>query len=142
MSTPVRTLVDIALRSVALLVLVEGVAELYAATNSDDDGLATGLTAMFALAYAAAMWGLWAGFHRRPVPLCVTWVVTGLVVSIGSTVYSHLRFGEWSWSVLADDLRGGLVFWAGLVAVPAIVCGIVQSLSRRRTDALVEAQRG
>jgi hypothetical protein len=44
--------------------------------------------------------------------------------------------------VLADDLRGGLVFWAGLVAVPAIVCGIVQSLSRRRTDALVEAQRG
>lgn len=131
MNASLRVLLDIALRSVALLVLSEAVAALYAAAEPTDDGIGTGLTAMFALVCAAATWGLWDGFHRSPVRLCVTWVMTGLVVSVGTTLYSHLRFGEWSWSDVANDLTSGLVFWAGLIFVPAIICGIVQSATRR-----------
>ena len=130
-------ILDIALRSVALVVLTEVVAEAYAAGNPDDDGLGTGLTAMFALVCAAAIWGLWDGFRRSPARLCVTWLATGFVVSLGSTVYRHLRFDEWSWSELARDLPDGLVFWAALVFVPAILSGIVQSASRRSTDQVV-----
>ena len=131
MNTSVRLVLDIALRSAVLLALTEVVAATYAAKNPEDDGLGTGLMAMFAMACAAALWGVWDGFHRGPVQLCVTWVATGLLVSLGTTVYSHLRYGEWSWSVLADDLASGLFFFAGLVFVPAIVSGIAQSLLGR-----------
>ena len=141
MNIPMRVSLDIALRSVALLVLTEGVAALYAATTPDDDGLGTGLTAMFVLVCAAAGWGAWDGFHRSPGRLCVTWLATGAAVSIGTTVYSHLRWDEWSWSLLAGDLSSGFAFWAGLVFVPAIACGIVQSATRHRADAPVSTLR-
>lgn len=131
MKISLRVVLDIALRSLALLVVSETVAALYAASNPSDDGLGTGLTAMFVLACAAAGWGVWDGFHRGPARLCVTWAVTGLVVSLGTTLYSHLRYGEWSWSELAHDLSDGLIFFACLVAVPAVVCGIVQSVLNR-----------
>ncbi len=130
MNSSLRVVLDIALRSVALLVLTEVVAALYSAAEPDDDGLGTGLTAMFVLVCAAALWGVWDGFHQGPVRLCVTWVVTGLLVSLGTTAYSYLRYGG-SWSEFGHDLTGGLVFWAGLVFVPAIVCGIIQSATRR-----------
>ena len=131
MNTSIRTALDVALRSIVLLVLTEGVAELYADSNPGDDGLGTGLTAMFVLACAAAGWGLWDGFRRSPARLCVTWVLTGVVVFLGSTVYRHLRFGDGSWSDLAHDLTSGLFFWSALVFVPAIICGIGQSATRR-----------
>jgi Na+-translocating ferredoxin:NAD+ oxidoreductase RnfE subunit len=131
MNTSLRVLLDLAVRSVTLLVLSEAVAALYAAAEPNDDGLGTGLTVMFVLVCAAAGWGLWDGFHRSPVRLCVTWVTIGLVVSIGTTLYSQLRFGEWSWAELATDLSSGLVFWASLIFVPAILCGIGQSSARR-----------
>lgn len=83
MNTPVRVLLDIAFRSVAVLVLSKAVAAIYAAAEPNDDGLGTGLTAMFVLVCAAVSWGLWDGFHRSPVPLCVTWVMTGIAVSLG-----------------------------------------------------------
>lgn len=129
MNTLMR-LLDTAIRSVALLVVSEAVAEIYAATEPDDDGLGTGLTVMFVLVCAGASWGLRDGFRHSPARLCLTWVTTGLVVSLGSTLYSHLRFGEWSWSTLATDLSSGLVFWAGLIFVPAIGCGIAGSATR------------
>ena len=125
-----RVLLDVALRSVSLVVVSEAVAEIYGATSPSDDGLGTGLTAMFALVCAAGGWGIWDGFRRDPLRLCVTWAATGLMVSLGSTVYSHARFGPWSWSELARDLPDGLLFWAGLVAVPAVLCGIGQSATR------------
>lgn len=131
MKTSLRVLLDVALRSTVLIVLSEAVAEMYGAANPSDDGLGTGLTTMFALACAAAGWGIWDGFHRGPLRLCVTWVTSGLLVSLGSTLYSHLRYGEWSWSELANDLPNGLVFFAGFVFVPAIFCGIVQSALNR-----------
>ncbi len=131
MTASLRVLLDISVRSVAIIVLSEVVAELYSDANPGDDGLGTGLTVMFALACAGAGWGLWDGFHRGPARLVVTWVVTGLVVSLGSTLYRHLRFDDGSWSDLANDLASGLVFWAGLIFVPAIVCGIAQSATRR-----------
>ena len=131
MNTLLRVLLDMAVRSITLLVLSEAVAALYAAAEPNDDGLGTGLTVMFVLVCTAAGWGLWDGFHRSPVRLCVTWVTIGLVVSIGTTLYLHLRFGEWSWAELANDLSSGLVFWASLIFVPAIVCGIGQSAARR-----------
>ena len=99
-----RVLLDLTVRSVALLVLSETVAALYAAAEPNDDGLGAGLTVMFALVCAAAGWGLWDGFHRSPVGLCVTWVTIGLVVSIGTTLYSQLRYGDWSWAELARRL--------------------------------------
>ncbi len=134
MNTSLRLVLDIAVRSVTLVVLTEAVAATYAAKTPDDDGLGTGLMAMFALVCAAALWGVWDGFHRGPLQLCVTWVATGLLVSLGTTVYSHLRWDEWSWSVLADDLLSGLFFWAALVCVPAVVSGIAQSLTGRSPE--------
>jgi hypothetical protein len=141
MNNSLRVLLDSILRSVALLVLAESVAWRYAAANPSDDGIGTGLTVLFLLICAAALWGLWDGFHRGPVRLCVTWVVTGLVVSLGLTVYSDLQSGEWSWSVLAHDLTNGLAFVAGLIFVPAIICGVVQSAARHRTSRRGVSQR-
>lgn len=135
MNTSVRLLLDVVVRSVVLVALTEGVAATYAANAPDDDGLATGLTAMFALACAAALWGVWDGFHRSPGRLCVTWVATGVLVTVGVTGWTQLESDSFSWSVLAGDLGTGLWFWAGLVAAPAIVCGIVQSATGRRGDA-------
>jgi hypothetical protein len=131
MNPSVRVTLDIALRSAVLLVMSEVVAALYASANPEDDGIGTGLTVMFLLACAGALWGLWDGFHQGPARLCVTWIITGLLVSVGTTLYSDLRFGEWSWSVLAQDLHNGVGFFAGLVFVPAIICGIAQSATRR-----------
>ena len=133
MKTSLRVLLDVALRSVALLVLSEAVSALYSATTPDDDGLGGGLTVMFMLVCAASGWGLWDGFRRGPGRLCVTWAATGLIVSLGTILNSLLRYGEWSWSELAHDLSGDLVFWAGLVFVPAMLCGIGQSAARRST---------
>ena len=130
MNTPMRVSLDIAVRSAALLALTEGVAAIYSAKTPDDDGLGTGLTAMFALVCAAACWGMWDGFHRSPGRLCVTWLATGAVMSLGTTIYSLVRWDGWSWSVLASDLSSGFAFWTGLVFVPAIACGIVQSALR------------
>lgn len=134
MNTSMRVVLDIAFRSIALLVLSEGVAEIYAKAEPNDDGIGTGLTVMFVLVCAAASWGFWDGFHRSPARLCVTWVTTGLVVSLGQTLYLHLRAGEWSWSELSHNLSGGLVFWASLIVVPAIIFGIVQSATRHSTE--------
>ena len=131
MNAPTRVVLDIVLRSAVLLFLTEGVAELYASSHPEDDGIGTGLTVMLLLVCACAGWGLWDGFHRSPVRLCVTWVVTGAVVWLGSTVYRQLRYGDWSWSELVHDLPGDLIFWSSLVFVPAIVCGIAQSATRR-----------
>lgn len=141
MNSSVRVILDIAFRSVALLVLSEGVAELYAAGNPTDDGLGTGLTVMFVLVVAAVSWGLLDGFRHGPLRLCVTWVSTGFVVALASTIYHHLRFGEWSWSALASDLSSGLGFWAGLIFVPAIGFGIVQSASRHSSAGPVAGVR-
>ena len=58
MNTSLRILLDVAVRSVTLLVLSEAVAALYAASEPNDDGLGTGLTVMFVLVCAAAGWGL------------------------------------------------------------------------------------
>jgi hypothetical protein len=130
MNSSLRVVLDIVLRTVALLVLIEVVVALYSAAEPTDDALGTGLTALFALVCAAALWGVWDGFHQGPVRLCVTWVVTGLLVSLGTTAYSYLRYGG-SWSEFVQALGNGLVFQAGLVFVPAIVCGIAQSATRR-----------
>ena len=142
MSSLVRTVLDILARSVVLVALTEGVAELFFAANPDDDGLGTGLTAMFALVCAAAAWGLWDGFHRRPLRLCLTWAGVGALVFVGLTVFADLRYDRFSWSALADDLSDGLAFWTLLVFVPAVLLGILPSVLRRRDDAAATAYDG
>ncbi|MBM9459585.1 hypothetical protein JK386_06695 [Nocardioides sp. zg-536] len=129
--TPLRVLGGIAVRSLLLLVLAEGIAEIFNVAVTDDDGLGTGLTVMFALVCAAGAWGMWDGFHRKPLALCVSWVVIGLLVTVGMTLYSHLRDDEWSWAVLSEDLTSGLGFWSALIFVPAIACGILPAFIRR-----------
>ena len=132
MSTLARVPLDIALRSIALLVLAEGVAAIYSDSQPDDDGLGAGLTVMFLLLCAAAIWGLVDGFRRSSGRLCLIWSLTGVGVSVGLTLYSNLRYGDFSWTVLLSDLSTGLFFWAGLVALPAIGLGIVVTMTRER----------
>ncbi len=137
MSLLLRTIFDIVLRAAVLVAITEGAAALYAQSNPDDDGLGTGLTAMFVLVAAAGLWGIWDGFRRRPLRLCTTWVVTGLIVSVATTVVSNTMGDEaFDRSVFIADLRSGLLFWAALVFVPAIAGGIVQSaLASSASDA-------
>jgi hypothetical protein len=124
-------LLAIAIRSVVLVGVSAGVAALYSRAHPDDDGLGTGLTVMMLLLVLSAIWGLVDGFRRGPVDLCVVWVVVGVVWRTATTITADLGHGSVDWSVVAQDLRSGLLFWAALVFVPAIGCGILSASIRR-----------
>jgi predicted membrane channel-forming protein YqfA (hemolysin III family) len=131
MNTSLRMVLDIALRSFVLVAASQVVAELYARANPDDDGLGTGLTVMALMVALAGAWGLVDGFRRPLAHLCVTWIVVGLVTSAVTTVYAGTQEqGPVDWSVVVADLQGGLLFWAALVFVPAVLAGALASLAR------------
>jgi len=129
--TFLRTSAAILIRTVALVALTQGAAQLYAAQHPEDDGLGTGLTAMALMAGVAAVWGLIDGFRRSLPELCVTWVVVGLLSAVATTLFADLPHGPVDWWAVLADLRDGLGFWAALVYVPAIGCGIAPALSHR-----------
>jgi hypothetical protein len=127
-----RISIAVLIRSAALVGLTQGAAYLYAGAHPEDDGLGTGLTAMTLLVGMAAIWGLVDGF-RHPLPeLCVTWVVVGLLSAVATTLFADLPHGPVDWSVILADLRDGLGFWAALVYVPAIGCGLIPALTHKR----------
>jgi hypothetical protein len=126
-----RVTVAVLIRSITLAGLTQGAAYLYAESHPEDDGLGTGLTAMALLVGMAAVWGLIDGLRRTLPELCVTWVVVGLVTAVATTLFADLPHGPVDWTVILADLRDGLGFWAALVYVPAIGCGLAPALTHR-----------
>ncbi|MFT4008773.1 MAG: hypothetical protein QM655_01890 [Nocardioidaceae bacterium] len=118
-----HNVLDVLLRAAVVLVATEAVTWLYDEGQSQPDALASGLTALMVMASVSALWGMLDGFRWRPLRLCLTWIATGVLVAAGTWAWDALRYGSIDWSGFAGDLS----FFALLVSIAAIACGVIQS---------------
>lgn len=127
---PIRLLVGVLIRAVALIVVIAVV--VLAIDNSDStDALGAGLMAFLVLVTVAFVWALVDGVRRGFVPSLLAWVLTSAIAGIGIPVVISLGDAD---GVSIDDA----VFFALLLLVPAAIGlaigGAMHGL-RGRTDA-------
>jgi hypothetical protein len=124
---PIRLLVGVLIRTVALLAVVAVV--VLAIDRSDStDALGAGLLAFLVLVTLAFAWALVDGVRRGFVPSLLVWVLTSAIAGVGIPAVISLGSSE---GVAFDDA----VFFGLLLLVPAAVGlaigGAVHGLSGR-----------
>jgi hypothetical protein len=120
MWTNLRILPDTLLRAIGLLAVSWGFVLVYEATVPEPVGadIGEGLLSFALLIGASAGWAAWDASRRSVLPVAVTWVAAGLLTSVGM---APLVVEARSLTEVLAHLGGVDPFWAGLVAVPALL---------------------
>jgi hypothetical protein len=110
---PIRLLVGVLIRTVALLVVIAVI--VLAIDNSDStDALGAGLLAFLVLVTVAFAWALVDGVRHGFVASLFLWVLTSAIAGVGTPVVISLGSSE-------GVAIGDAVFFALLLLVPAAV---------------------
>lgn len=135
MSSTVRTVLDVALRTAVLVGVDLGYTWLLDTYDSSPDAdIGAGILGFLLIAGIAFLWGLRDGYRRDFARIAVVWIVVGLLSAVASMIRINVGYAPFDGAVFVSDLKSGTPFFTGLVAVPAILGSGFTALLRARPD--------
>jgi hypothetical protein len=132
MNTTTRVLVDVLLRSGALVLADQAYNRVYEAVvpTTGDADIGQGLFELALIVMAVGAWAAWDAWRHDFGRVALSWVVTGFLAAAALTAVGDIGEQGWTLHAILDQLAAVGPFMAGLIGFSALFAGGLVAVTR------------